>query len=196
MDKDYISVKVLDLRQNDISSVNNTVLIFYPNLKIIDLRQNPDICGKIQISGVVIKSDCPTMPTYSVISYSTSSIYPTWSIPIQTTLPITLHQDPVPLLKLYQNLAPLIRILSNPICLPNLTLHQDPVPGLINILHDPRPPNPTPHQYPSPLPTICHYPQLPNMSHHHLFPLVITFKSTALFNNLHSPSPFIHIYTV
>ena len=43
MDKDYISVKVLDLRQNDISSVNNTVLISYPNLKIIDLRQNPDM---------------------------------------------------------------------------------------------------------------------------------------------------------
>ena len=73
MDKDYISVKVLDLPQNDISSVNNTVLISYPNLKIIDLRQNPDISGKIQIIGVVVKSDGPTMPTYSVVSYSTSS---------------------------------------------------------------------------------------------------------------------------
>ena len=56
-------VKVLDLRQNNISTIGNTVLTIYPNLKIVDLRHNPNVCGRINLVGVTIISDCPILTT-------------------------------------------------------------------------------------------------------------------------------------
>ena len=63
-------VKVLDLRQNNISAIGSEVLTIYPNLKIVDLRHNPRICGKINLVGVTIKSDCPVLITSSKPSLS------------------------------------------------------------------------------------------------------------------------------
>lgn len=68
-------VKVLDLRQNNISTIGNTVLNIYPNLKIVGLRHNPGICRKINLVGVIVISDCPIL---------TTSLKPSLS-PIQNT---------------------------------------------------------------------------------------------------------------
>ena len=77
-------VKVLDLRQNNISTIGNTVLTIYPNLKIVDLRHNPNVCGRINLVGVTIISDCPILST---------SLKPSPS-PIQNTLPSSPSKAP------------------------------------------------------------------------------------------------------
>ena len=177
MDKDYISVKVLDLRQNDISSVNNTVLISYPNLKIIDLRQNPDICGRIQIIGVVV--DCPTMPTYSVVSYSTSSLCSTRSISIPDRT--TNNTSPRP--------STSTKIAPKPSTTIQNTLRSDsssqsntpPRPCTQPNQHTPRPSSSEPYTTSIPITTTYHMP-LSSTSQHVTPPLI-------------SPSYHIQIYS-
>ena len=86
-------VRVFDLRQNNISKLNLTALEMYPNLKIVDLRDNPLKCTSINIKDLVIRSDCP-MPTIlqSTTSYQDNpqfSPVKTFLIPPQ---PTTLHE--------------------------------------------------------------------------------------------------------
>jgi hypothetical protein len=55
--KDRDAVKVLDLRQNNITKLDSKIITTYPNLKLIDVRENPHVCGGVFIS-VTVKSDC------------------------------------------------------------------------------------------------------------------------------------------
>ena len=57
-----IWVRSLDLRQNDIVSVNFLSLVLdFPNLQRLDLRQNPYDCASVDFSEV--RSDCVTFVT-------------------------------------------------------------------------------------------------------------------------------------
>ena len=57
-------VVTLDLRGNNITWVDDETISAYKNLNVIDLRQNPQVCGKIKTSKKVeIKSDCYSTPT-------------------------------------------------------------------------------------------------------------------------------------
>ena len=85
--------RVFDLRQNNILKLNVTALEMYPNLKIVDLRDNPLRCTTISIKDLVIRSDCP-MPT--ILQLTTSYKDNPQSSPVKTFLipprPTTLHE--------------------------------------------------------------------------------------------------------
>ena len=86
-------VRVFNLRQNNISTLNVTTLDMYPNLKIVDLWDNPLRCTSINIKDLVIRSDSP-MPT--ILQSTTSYQDNLHSSPVKTFLipprPITLHE--------------------------------------------------------------------------------------------------------
>ena len=55
----YKNVRVLDMRRNNISSVSEgTLLGLYPNLVLIDLRENPINCRKAIFSKIKVKVNC------------------------------------------------------------------------------------------------------------------------------------------
>ena len=85
------SVKVLDLRQNNITEISDTVLANYPNLKLVDVRQNPYICGGIHIVNIKVRSSCPiTSTAYSPVTPSSTSLSSnTRSVPNTQTQNIT-----------------------------------------------------------------------------------------------------------
>jgi hypothetical protein len=61
--KDRDAVKVLDLRQNNITKLDSKIMAAYPNLKLIDVRENPRVCGGVFVS-VTVKSDCKMNRSY------------------------------------------------------------------------------------------------------------------------------------
>ena len=82
-------IYVLDMRRNSLSSVNEKWLLQqYPRLRLIDLRENPRICGRINLSIVNVKSDCDVA--------TSSSRLTTVSMPTsqQSTLPSTPPSTP------------------------------------------------------------------------------------------------------
>ena len=59
-DKD-IKVKVLDLRKNNIKAITeSSVLVIFPNIVVVDLRENPLDCKKIQFTKLQAKGNCTT----------------------------------------------------------------------------------------------------------------------------------------
>ena len=57
-----IWVRALDLRRNDIVSVNfSSLLVDFPNLQRLDLRQNPYDCASLDF--IEVRSDCVTPVT-------------------------------------------------------------------------------------------------------------------------------------
>ena len=78
MDKD-ITVKVLDLRKNNIKAITeSSLLAIFPNIVVVDLRENPLDCKKIQFTKLQVKSDCTTRHVSSAtvsINGTSSSVY-------------------------------------------------------------------------------------------------------------------------
>jgi hypothetical protein len=86
--KDRDAVKVLDLRQNNITKLDSKIMAAYPNLKLIDVRENPRICGGVFVS-VTVKSDCKMNKSYLPSSYTLSP-----STILTRTIQTTLRQSP------------------------------------------------------------------------------------------------------
>ena len=71
------SIVTLNLRRNNFTWIDLKTFSEYKNLKVIDLRQNPLVCGKIELSQFEVKSDCHS--TATVKSKNTQilrSLYP------------------------------------------------------------------------------------------------------------------------
>ena len=134
-----IKQKVPDLRQNNISTIGNTVLTVYPNLKIVDLRHNHSVCGRINLVGFTIISDCPILTTSLIpslspiqntpqssfskappISIITSCLAPKSSFSKATILPILSHSSIKNISRLSTIPAPrssTVKVLSTPLTL-------------------------------------------------------------------------------
>ena len=69
-------IKVLDSRQNSISTIANTLLTIYSNSKIIDPRQNPGPCSRINLVAITTKSECPIPTTLSKVNPSPDQYTP------------------------------------------------------------------------------------------------------------------------
>ncbi len=67
-------VVTLDLRGNNITWIDDETILAYKNLNVIDLRQNPQVCGKIKTLNVEVKSDCHSTPTSDVYIYHTPQL--------------------------------------------------------------------------------------------------------------------------
>ena len=78
-------VRVLDLRKKNLSKIDENILVTYPNLALVDVRQNPKICGNINVENVIVKSDCPP------IQFSPSA-----EIPTSHHSPLQLRKPPFP----------------------------------------------------------------------------------------------------
>ena len=75
MDKDT-NIKVLDLRKNNIIAITeSSLLAIFPNIVVVDLRENPLDCTKIKFTKMRVKSDCTTRH----VSSATVSINGTFS---------------------------------------------------------------------------------------------------------------------
>ena len=57
------SIVTLNLRRNNFTWIDLKTFSEYKNLKVIDLRQNPLVCGKIELSQFEVKSDCHSTAT-------------------------------------------------------------------------------------------------------------------------------------
>ena len=158
-------VKVLDLRQNNISTVGNTVLTIYPNLKIVDLRHNPNVCGRINLVGVTIISDCPILTTSlkpspspiqntpqsspskaPPISIITSCLAPKSSFPKATILTILSHSSIKNIPRLSTIPAPrssTAKVLSTPLTLATRSSPVISTPRLSTVKPLGTPPTPT-----------------------------------------------------
>ena len=104
-------VYVIDLRRNLLVWINDTLLLsVFPNLQLVDLRENPNIdCRLILELKISVRSDCKTkalLTTQQSILQTTSLAVPSTSLTTQqsllqtTSLPVpptslTTHQSNV-----------------------------------------------------------------------------------------------------
>ena len=80
------SVLYLDLQKNNITEITQKVLSVSPNLIPIDARGNHYVCGALKVSGIKVRSNCPS-PTairHNIITSETANPYNTL-IPIPST---------------------------------------------------------------------------------------------------------------
>ena len=85
----YKSVRVLDMRRNNICSVSEgTLLALYPNLDLIDLRENPINCRKAIFSKIKVKVNCvvSTNTVQTELLLSSQQFYYTTSTAMQMDL--------------------------------------------------------------------------------------------------------------
>ena len=67
------SVLYLDLQENNITEITQNVLAVYPNLISIDVRGNQYICGGLKVSGIKVRSNCPTEIMHNIITSETAN---------------------------------------------------------------------------------------------------------------------------
>ena len=85
----YKNVRVLDMRRNNISSVSEGNLLgLYPNLDLIDLRENPINCRKAIFSKIKVKVNCAvsTNTVQTELLLSSQQFYYTTSTAMQMDL--------------------------------------------------------------------------------------------------------------
>ena len=75
------SVLYLDLQENNITEITQNVLAVYPNLISIDARGNQYICGGVKVSGIKVRSNCPTEIRHNITISETAN-------PTSTLIPI------------------------------------------------------------------------------------------------------------
>ena len=75
------SVLYLDLQKNNITEITQNVSAVYPNLISVDARGNQYICGGLKVSGIKVRSNCPTEIRHNITISETAN-------PTSTLIPI------------------------------------------------------------------------------------------------------------
>lgn len=70
------STRLLNLRKNNISQISEeTVIKLYPGLVLVDLRENPINCDRMNFKKIKVKADCEAL-----LSSVTYLYMPSWTI--------------------------------------------------------------------------------------------------------------------
>ena len=75
------SIVTLNLRRNNFTWIDLKTFLEYENLKMIDFRQNPLVCGKIELSKLEVKSDCHSTATVKSKKYNNMPIPKSSEVP-------------------------------------------------------------------------------------------------------------------
>ena len=86
----------MDLRRNNFTWIDLKTISDYENLKVIDLRQNPLVCGKIELSKVEIKSDCHSTATVKSKKYHNTPIPKSSEVPKPSSPDRSIHSPAIP----------------------------------------------------------------------------------------------------
>ena len=62
----YKNGNIVRVRKNNLSKIDENILVTYPNLALVDVRQNPKICGNINVEHGIVKRDCPTNTIFPI----------------------------------------------------------------------------------------------------------------------------------
>ena len=95
------SIVTLNLRRNNLTWIDLKTFSEYKNLKVIDLRQNPLVCGKIELLQFEVKSDSHSTATVKSKKYHNTPIPKSSEVPEPSSPYRSIHSPAIPSQRIY-----------------------------------------------------------------------------------------------